>query len=183
MEIRDKSGCENLVADHLIRITSNESSLPLRDEFPDEHLFSLTQSIPWYADIINFLVTKRYPETFTRAQKDKLKSDAKYYVWDEPILQFCHEFACVVHFGPSRTLRKVLECGLFWPTMSRDCYMFCNSCERCQRTGNISYKNQMPQNPILVCEIFDVWGIDFIGPFPISFGNIYILLVVDYVSK
>ncbi|KAL7602743.1 hypothetical protein Lser_V15G15410 [Lactuca serriola] len=115
LEIRDKSGCENLVADHLSRIISNETPLPLRDEFPDEHLFSLTQSIPWYADIVNFLVTK--------------------------------------------------------------------SCERCQRTGNISQKNQMPQNPILVCEIFDVWGIDFMGPFPVSFGNAYILLAVDYVSK
>ncbi|XP_052623845.1 uncharacterized protein LOC128129254 [Lactuca sativa] len=91
--------------------------------------------------------------------------------------------ACGGHFGPSRTLRKVLECGLFWPTMSRDCYMFCKSCERCQRTGNISQKNQMPQNPILGCEIFDVWGIDFMGPFPVSFGNVYILLAVDYVSK
>nr|KAJ0193350.1 hypothetical protein LSAT_V11C800429590 [Lactuca sativa] len=86
LEIRDKGGCENLVADHLSRITSNETPFPLRDEFPDEHLFSLTQSIPWYADIVKFLVTKRYPDTFTHAQKDKLKSDAKHYVWDEPYL-------------------------------------------------------------------------------------------------
>ena len=41
----------------------------------------------------------------------------------------------------------------------------------------------MPLNPILVVEIFDVWGIDFMGPFPSSFGNLYILLAVDYVSK
>ena len=41
----------------------------------------------------------------------------------------------------------------------------------------------MPQNPILVCEVFDVWEIDFMGPFPILFGNVYILLAVDYVSK
>ncbi|KAK6161314.1 hypothetical protein DH2020_004695 [Rehmannia glutinosa] len=41
----------------------------------------------------------------------------------------------------------------------------------------------MPQNGILVCEIFDVWGIDFMGPFPASFGNKYILVAVDYVSK
>ncbi|KAM7497565.1 hypothetical protein LguiA_021979 [Lonicera macranthoides] len=41
----------------------------------------------------------------------------------------------------------------------------------------------MPQTPILVCEIFDVWGIDFMGPFPVSFGYVYILLAVDYVSK
>ena len=41
----------------------------------------------------------------------------------------------------------------------------------------------MPVNPIIVVEIFDVWGIDFIGPFPSSFVNKYILLAVDYVSK
>ena len=36
---------------------------------------------------------------------------------------------------------------------------------------------------MLVCEIFDVWGMDFMGPFPASFGNLYIILVVDYVTK
>ena len=41
----------------------------------------------------------------------------------------------------------------------------------------------MPLNPILIVEIFDVWGIDFMGPFPNSYGNLYILVVVDYVSK
>ena len=41
----------------------------------------------------------------------------------------------------------------------------------------------MPLQGILVVKIFDVWGIDFLGPFPSSFGNIYIILVVDYVSK
>ena len=41
----------------------------------------------------------------------------------------------------------------------------------------------MPLNPILVIELFDVWGIDFMGPFPTSFGHIYILVGVDYVSK
>ena len=41
----------------------------------------------------------------------------------------------------------------------------------------------MPLHGILVVQLFDVWGIDFMGPFPSSFGNLYILLVVDYVSK
>jgi len=41
----------------------------------------------------------------------------------------------------------------------------------------------MPQQPMLFCEVFDVWGIDFMGPFPVSFGFTYILLDVDYVSK
>ena len=31
--------------------------------------------------------------------------------------------------------------------------------------------------------MFDVWGIDFMGPFPPSYSNTYILVAVDYVSK
>ena len=41
----------------------------------------------------------------------------------------------------------------------------------------------MHLNPILVVDLLDVWGIDFIGSFPSSFGYIYILVGVDYVSK
>ena len=41
----------------------------------------------------------------------------------------------------------------------------------------------MPLNPILVVDLFNVWGIDFIGPFHNSFGYLYILVGVDYVSK
>ena len=49
--------------------------------------------------------------------------------------------------------------------------------------GNISKRHEMPLQGILVVQLFDVWGMDFMGPFPVSFGNIYILLAVDYVSK
>ena len=49
--------------------------------------------------------------------------------------------------------------------------------------ANISRRNEMPLKGILVVQIFYVWGIDFMKPFPSSFGNIYILLTVDYVSK
>ena len=115
----------------------------------------------------------------SRAQKDKIKRDAKYYVWDDPylwkhysdqiiprcvfqqeitsILTFCHSYACGGHFGPKRTARKILECGLFWPTLFRDSYIFCKSCEQCYKIGNIGHRDQMPLTPILVCEIFDVW--------------------------
>ncbi|CAN6698180.1 unnamed protein product [Malus baccata var. baccata] len=51
------------------------------------------------------------------------------------------------------------------------------------RVGNQSKRNEMPQHGILVVELFDVWGIDFIGPFPSSHGNQYILVAVGYVSK
>ena len=49
--------------------------------------------------------------------------------------------------------------------------------------GTIGKRDEMPQQPILPVEIFDIWGIDFMGPFPVSFGYEYILVAVDYVSK
>nr|GEZ57158.1 reverse transcriptase domain-containing protein [Tanacetum cinerariifolium] len=52
-----------------------------------------------------------------------------------------------------------------------------------EKKGKISQKDEMPQNSIQVGEFFDVWDIDFMGPFPSSKGNKYILVVVDYLSK
>ncbi|NHN22266.1 transposase family protein, partial [Bacillus amyloliquefaciens] len=62
-------------------------------------------------------------------------------------------------------------------------YRYIKTCDRCQRVGNISRRNEMPLNFMLEVEIFDVWGLDFMGPFIPSLGNVYILMAVDYVSK
>ena len=52
----------------------------------------------------------------------------------------------------------------------------CQGCDSCQRLGKLSRRHMMPLNPILVVDLFDVWGIDFMGPFPMSFGYPYILV-------
>ncbi|KAA3477659.1 Retrovirus-related Pol polyprotein from transposon 17.6 [Gossypium australe] len=56
-------------------------------------------------------------------------------------------------------------------------------CDQCQKIGNISKRDEMSQTGIIDVEVFDVWGIDFMGPFLSSFENKYILLAVDYVLK
>ena len=99
------------------------------------------------------------------------------------ILSFCHDYACGGHFGPKRTARKILDSSFYWSTLFQDAYIFCKLCEQCQKTGNLTRRQEMAQNPVLICEIFDVWGIDFMGPFPPSSGYIYILLAVDYLSR
>jgi hypothetical protein len=101
----------------------------------------------------------------------------------QSIISFCHSQACGGHFSAKNTTAKILQCGFYWPTMFKDTHEFCKACEPCQKLGGISRRNMMPLNPILIIEIFDCWGIDFMGPFPSSFGNLYILLAVDYVSK
>nr|GEW11063.1 reverse transcriptase domain-containing protein [Tanacetum cinerariifolium] len=65
----------------------------------------------------------------------------------------------------------------------KDAFELVKRCDSCQRQGKISQRDEMPHNSIQVCEIFEVWGIDFMGPFPSSKGNKYILVAIDYLSK
>nr|GEY71017.1 hypothetical protein [Tanacetum cinerariifolium] len=87
------------------------------------------------------------------------------------------------HYGANYTAKKVFDSGFYWPTINKDAFELVKNCDSCRRQGKISQKDEMPQNAIQVCEIFDVWGIDFMGPFPNSKGNKYILFAVDYLSK
>nr|CAN80119.1 hypothetical protein VITISV_005871 [Vitis vinifera] len=70
-----------------------------------------------------------------------------------------------------------------WPSLFKDTHTMCKSCDQCQRLGKLTRRNMMPLNPILIVDLFYVWAIDFMGPFPMSFGYSYILVGVDYVSK
>ncbi|RDY10042.1 Retrovirus-related Pol polyprotein from transposon 17.6, partial [Mucuna pruriens] len=149
---------------------------------------------------------KDFPLEASRLYKEKLQSGAKYYICDDPylwrlysdkfiyrcipnteinsVLQFYHSASGGGHHGSTQTARKVLDYGLYWPTTFRDAYQFISTYDKCQKARvAMNRRHEMPQQPILFCEVFDVWGIDFMGPFPISNGYSYILLVVDYVSK
>lgn len=99
------------------------------------------------------------------------------------ILDACHHGPTGGHYGPSITARKVLESGFYWPTIFKEAQTLVLLCEPCQKIRNISKQDEMPLNYIQVCEIFDIWGIDFMGPFPKSNKFEYILVAIDYVSK
>ena len=74
----------------------------------------------------------------------------------ESILQHCHSREVGGHFGATKTAAKVLQSGFHWPTLFKDAYNFVANCDRCQRVGNISRKNEMPLTNILVIELFDI---------------------------
>ncbi|GJT89835.1 reverse transcriptase domain-containing protein [Tanacetum coccineum] len=88
-----------------------------------------------------------------------------------------------VTYGANYTAKKVFDSGFYWLTIYRDAHDMVKSCDSCQRQGKISQKDEMPQNAIQVCEIFDMWGIDFMGLFLSPGGNKYILVAVYYLSK
>nr|GFA83929.1 reverse transcriptase domain-containing protein [Tanacetum cinerariifolium] len=99
------------------------------------------------------------------------------------IFEACHNGPTGGHHGVNLTTKKIFDSGFFWPTIYKDAHKLVKNCDSCQRQGKISQRDEMPQNSIQVCEIFDVWGIDFMGPFSSSRRNKYILVVVDYLSK
>nr|GEW79535.1 hypothetical protein [Tanacetum cinerariifolium] len=75
------------------------------------------------------------------------------------------------YHGANCTAKKIFDVSFFWPTIYRDAHYLVKSCDICQRQGKISQRDEMPRNVIQVCEIFDVWSIDFMGPYPSSRGN------------
>ncbi|RDX96097.1 Retrovirus-related Pol polyprotein, partial [Mucuna pruriens] len=86
IEIRDKKGAENSVADHLSRIERDEDLVPIKDQFLDEQLLHINTPTPWFADICNFVAASQFPMEASRLYKEKLQSDAKYYIWDDSYL-------------------------------------------------------------------------------------------------
>jgi len=89
LEIRDRSGAQNLVTDHLSKIERfDDDPSPIRDDFCDEILltFSVSFPSPWFANIVNYLITSIFPPLASKAQCDKFKSGVKYYIWNDPYL-------------------------------------------------------------------------------------------------
>ncbi|GJT82613.1 reverse transcriptase domain-containing protein [Tanacetum coccineum] len=132
-------------------------------------------------DIANYHAGNFIVKGMSSQQKKKFFKDVKHYFWDDPylfrmcadqvirrcvygqeavdILTACHNGPTGGHHGANYSTKKVFD------------------------SGKISQHDEMPQNAIQVCEIFDIWGIDFMGPFPSSRGNKHILVAVDYLSK
>ena len=67
--------------------------------------------------------------------------------------------------------------------MNEDTKDFIRRCPNCQKHGGIIAHNAMPRTYNLQVELFDVWVINYMGPFPKSHNCEYILVAVDYVSK
>ncbi|GJX10679.1 reverse transcriptase domain-containing protein [Tanacetum coccineum] len=200
----DTKGAENLAADHLSRLENPYENVldpkEVNEKFPLETLNMVTSrsnsSTPWFADYANYHAGNFIVKGMSSQQKNKFFKDVKHYFWDDPylfkicadqmirrcvagqeavdILTACHSGPTGGHYGANYTAKKVFDSGFYWPTIYKDAHDLVTRCDTCQRQGKISQRDEMPQNSIQVCEIFDVWGIDFMGPFPSLRGNKYI---------
>ncbi|XP_073138992.1 uncharacterized protein [Henckelia pumila] len=155
LEIVGRKGSENQVADHLSRLENQRTETQvIHDEFPDEQLFEDPFLFKICADGI---IRRCIP-----AEEES------------SIPSHCHTSPTGGHFDAGRTAAKVLQSGFYWSSLFKDAYAYVIACDACQRIGNISRRHEMPLNDIFVCKVFDVWGIDFMGPFSVSEENKYI---------
>nr|GEV43338.1 DNA-directed DNA polymerase [Tanacetum cinerariifolium] len=212
-KVIDTKRAENLAADHLSQLENPHQNVlgpkKINESFPFETLnmvsFCGNSSTSWFFDFANYHAGNIVVKGMSSQQKNKFFKDVKHYFWDDPFLfKICADQVirrCVhgqeaidilkaCHYGPTRghhglnyTAKKVFDFGFYWPTIYRDAQNLVKTCDVCQRQGKISQRDEIPQNSIQVCEIFDVWGIDLMGPFPSSRGNKYILVAADYLSK
>ncbi|GJR43447.1 reverse transcriptase domain-containing protein [Tanacetum coccineum] len=150
----------------------------INEHFPLETLGVISsESTPWFADYANFHAGNFIIKGMSTQQKRKFFKDVKHYFWDDPYLfRTCADQIIRRCVHGQEAFEILTSChdgstgGIIVAIISRS-------------KSKISQRDEMPQNAIQVCEIFDVWGIDFMGPFPSSHGNKYILVAVDYLSK
>jgi transposase InsO family protein len=205
VEIRDKKWVENVVTDHLSRMNRGQDDKePIEDKMRDDHLYRVLDKDTWMIDIIRAI--RKIPlDHIDKNSQRKIISESKKYFWDAPylfklgnggvmrrcvpreerleILRKCHSAEYSGHYSHFKTQAKVWSSGFYWPEMHEDTKRYVASCSECQRTGNISQRNSMPLKYNLQIDLFDVWGIDFMGPFKNSHGHKHILFMVDYVYK
>nr|GFB24255.1 reverse transcriptase domain-containing protein [Tanacetum cinerariifolium] len=174
-KVIDTRGAKNYAADHLSHLENPYENVlnpkEINETFPLESLNKVAHndpSTPWYADLANY----HAGNFIIKAGKEAID-----------ILNACHSGPTGSHYGASYTVKKVFDSGFYWPSIYKYAFELVKHCHSCQRQGKVSQRDEMPQNFIQICEIFDVWGIDFMRPFPCSKGNKYILVDVDYLSK
>lgn len=81
MTIIDKPGKDNVVVDFLSRLTIDDDCIPTEDSFHDEYLFSISTYLPWYADIANSLVARKFPQYLSSMEKRNIIQQSATYTW------------------------------------------------------------------------------------------------------
>nr|GEY68325.1 reverse transcriptase domain-containing protein [Tanacetum cinerariifolium] len=131
-----------------------------------DHLSRLENPYENFGDFANYHAGNFIVKGMSTQQKNKFFKDVKHYFWDDPFLfKVCAD----------QVIRRCVH--------GKDALEILEACHNGPMGGHHGANLTAKKNAIQICEIFDVWGIDFMGPFPSSRENKYILVAVDYLSK
>eukprot|EP00253_Pinus_taeda_P011333 PITA_11333 len=207
LTIVDKRGKQNVVADFLSRLdlpAGEEGTVD--DQMPAEHLFAISVLSSWLADIANYLVLAQFPPHLSLKEKGKIMRKSTPFTWirgnmfklgpDQilrhcvreeevfDILLTCHDGPCGSHFAAKRTAFKILQADYYWPTLHQDVRRYISQCDRCQRMGKPTPRDECLSQPQVNFEPFEKWGMDFVGPSTLlQKQSLTSLVCTDYLTK
>jgi len=137
----------------------------------------LVNPIPGYAIIDEVLYFRSY---INGASVLRLFVPSKFR---RTILDSYHTDLQSGHVGVSKTYNNIKR-RYFWPRLYKDCLAFIASCPICQQEGSVRQSDQAPVIPLPVVEPFDRFGIDVLGPLPLTkLGNKYLVVLVDHGTR
>ncbi len=94
-----------------------------------------------------------------------------------------HDGFCGGHFAGRITAEMILQAGYYWPTLFKDAHDYCRSYDVCQAYAQRSTVSG-PLHPIPPLGPFEKWGIDLMGPLPMTRkGHRFIVIATDYFTK
>ena len=117
IEIRDKKGVENSVANHLSWLQHRVThELPINDYLRDDTLFKVIDSDPWYANVVNYMIAGYVPPG---EDKRKLKHQSCFHLWDDPYLYRFYHDGLLRRCVPIVEATKIIEmsCVTLWRTL------------------------------------------------------------------
>jgi hypothetical protein len=163
------------------------------DSLPDESMFLISTSDPWYGDILLYLQTQHFQPSISRDERRRIRHHSKRYliIGDtlyhhgidivlrhcltheevEQVLNDCHLGACGGHLSGMATTQKILRAGYFWPSIFKDCIEAVKKFPPCQIFQRKARTHPTPLHPIVVIDPFAKWGIDFMQCKPTSAGG------------
>jgi hypothetical protein len=195
-----------VVVDFISRLNINDDNSLVDDSFLDEHLFAVSSHSLWYANIANYLVARKVPPHLSPRERRKIiRKSARYswiggylfYIGMDKEIKICvrdddiydllkpfHDVPCGGHFSDKRTRHTILRMGYFWPTIFQDEKKYVQACDSCQHMSQPNHRDEMPLQPQVVLDIFEIWTMDFVGPInPPSNQKNYILVYTNYMTK
>lgn len=196
----------HVIVDQLSRISSGEPAEGVNEDFRDALLFQIAVLQSWYEKIGQYLSTSTFPNEMSSGERWKLALKSKTFrlingllckmgfdqilrrcVMEEipSVLKEAHDGLAGEHMGPNATARKVLLAGLWWPTLHTDAREWLVGCDNYQCAGKPLKRDFMPLFPSQPQELFERWGLDFVGPLkPSSMHRCnYIVVATEYLTK
>ncbi len=207
IDIVHRPGRRHGNVDGLIRAYEGVDDVLEDDNFLNVAIMSINaeEAPEEYREIIQYLDGMRFPDGATKVVQTRIAHKSRNYLMIGNQLYFqgkdgvlrrtirkrdtsrllyeFHDGFYGGHFAKRITTEKILQAGYYWPTLFKDAHDYCRSCDVCQAYAQRSTISG-PLHPIPPLRPFEKWGIDLMGPLPMTRrGHRFIVVATDYLTK